>query len=110
MKDRGRLSRLAVLACCSVAIGIGGPTAALAQVPDEPEQPSADFATDPEIEALIERIGARINKIDQAAGGMDARLQFLDRQVETAINQLIKRGNENNALRAHAAGLSDDLL
>ncbi len=69
----------------------------------EPATSSAD------LQGLIERIQGRLSKLNQDAGASGAALDFLQNQVDQAIDRLDGRQDENEALRDDAKELRGNL-
>jgi chemotaxis protein MotB len=58
-----------------------------------------------DLQSLIDRIQARLARMNQAAGANGAALDYLQKQVDQAIDRLDTRQDENEALRDHAEDL-----
>ncbi len=101
-KPRGRSGAAARSVGPSLILGLILTAPVLAQVAP-PQEPAGEF------QELIDGIQARIEKLGKTAEESDQALDYLEQQVDEAINRLSSRLKDNAALRQKSAELTVEL-
>ena len=77
-----------------------------AQEPPAAPPPAPSFE---EVQATIQRMQERLNRLGDSAAQRDQALKFLEQQVDQASGEIAGTGQTNEALRGEAAALSRQL-
>ena len=76
---------------------------------DEAREPAPDEVSYEETQELIDRIQARIDRMEKSRAEADISMEFLTRQIEKAMAELLGKQSETAALREQAIGLSSEV-
>ncbi len=76
---------------------------------DEAREPAPDEVSYEETQELIDRIQARIDRMEKSRAEADTSMEFLTRQIEKAMAELLGKQSETAALREQAIGLSSEV-
>ena len=86
-----------------IAVALLLPIAAAAQEPDPGKAPPSFD----DVQATIQRMKERLDRLGSSAAQRDQALQFLEQQVEKASGEIAGTGKTNESLRGEAASLAD---